>query len=73
MMRGSAQRPERPSEISGRGAARCTPACSLDPEAIERVSRVSFAELHRAGVRTVGEFHYVHHQPEDAVRPSGRS
>lgn len=39
-------------------------ATSLDPESLERTSRVAFAELFRAGVRTVGEFHYVHHQPD---------
>jgi formiminoglutamate deiminase len=39
-------------------------AAALDPASLERVSRVAFAELRRAGVRTVGEFHYVHHQPD---------
>lgn len=39
-------------------------AASLTPESIEAVSRVAFRELARAGVRTVGEFHYVHHQPD---------
>ena len=39
-------------------------AAVLDPESIERISRVAFRELRRAGVRTVGEFHYVHHQPD---------
>lgn len=37
---------------------------ALDPDSIERVSRVAFRELRRAGVRTVGEFHYVHHAPD---------
>jgi formimidoylglutamate deiminase len=35
----------------------------LDPESIHAVSLVAYRELYRAGVRTVGEFHYVHHQP----------
>lgn len=39
-------------------------ASSLDPESIERISRVAFRELRRAGVRTVGEFHYIHHQAD---------
>ena len=39
-------------------------ASSLTPESIGAISRVAFRELHRAGVRTVGEFHYVHHQPD---------
>jgi formimidoylglutamate deiminase len=38
-------------------------ARSLTPESIGSISRVAFRELARAGVRTVGEFHYVHHQP----------
>lgn len=37
---------------------------SLDPTSIARISRVAFDELAAAGVRTVGEFHYVHHQPD---------
>ncbi|HWL88458.1 MAG TPA: formimidoylglutamate deiminase [Polyangiaceae bacterium] len=37
-------------------------ANTLTPDSIAQVSRVAFRELRRAGVRTVGEFHYVHHQ-----------
>lgn len=37
---------------------------SLDPSSISRISRVAFRELRLAGVGTVGEFHYVHHQPD---------
>ncbi len=39
-------------------------ASSLTPESIASISRVAFRELARAGVRTVGEFHYVQHQPD---------
>ena len=39
-------------------------AAALTPESIALVSRVAFRELARAGVRTVGEFHYVHHQAD---------
>lgn len=35
---------------------------TLDPDSIARISRVAFDELAATGVRTVGEFHYVHHQ-----------
>jgi len=35
---------------------------SLDPESIFEISRIAYRELYQAGVRTVGEFHYVHHQ-----------
>jgi formiminoglutamate deiminase len=39
-------------------------ASSLSPESMRQVAGVAFRELARAGVRTVGEFHYVHHQPD---------
>jgi formimidoylglutamate deiminase len=39
-------------------------ARQLDPESIVSVSRIAFRELKNAGVHTVGEFHYVHHQPD---------
>jgi len=39
-------------------------ASALDPASIESISRVAFRELRRAGVRTVGEFHYIHHQAD---------
>jgi formimidoylglutamate deiminase len=39
-----------------------TLAESLTPESIHSISKVAYDELYRAGVRTVGEFHYVHHQ-----------
>jgi formimidoylglutamate deiminase len=41
-------------------------ARGLTPESIRAISRVAYRELARAGVRTVGEFHYVHHQPGGA-------
>jgi formimidoylglutamate deiminase len=39
-------------------------ASSLTPESIHDISLVAYRELVAAGVRTVGEFHYVHHQPD---------
>ncbi|MBS2013735.1 MAG: formimidoylglutamate deiminase [Deltaproteobacteria bacterium] len=68
-MRGAAQRPRgaggggREDFWSWRGAM-YRAASALDPESIERISRVAFRELACAGVRTVGEFHYIHHQPD---------
>lgn len=69
-MRGAAQRPRgavaggvREDFWSWRGAM-YRAASALDPESIERISRVAFRELFRAGVRTVGEFHYIHHQAD---------
>src|SRR5262245_13179569 len=38
-------------------------ADTLTPETIYDVSLVAYRELRRVGVRTVGEFHYVHHGP----------
>jgi formiminoglutamate deiminase len=39
-------------------------ASTLTPESIHDISLVAFRELASQGVRTVGEFHYVHHQPD---------
>jgi formimidoylglutamate deiminase len=38
----------------------------LTPESVEAIARAAFEELYRCGVRTVGEFHYVHHAPGGA-------
>lgn len=70
-MRGAAQRhaslsrgaKQREDFWSWRGAM-YKAALALTPESIETISRVAFRELHRAGVRTVGEFHYIQHQPD---------
>jgi formimidoylglutamate deiminase len=65
-MRGRAQRPTVPGSDdfwSWRGQMYAL-ATSLTPESIHAASRVAFRELSRAGVGTVGEFHYVHHQAD---------
>ncbi len=66
-MRGAAQRPAgssgRDDFWSWRGAMYHV-AGALDPESIGAISRVAFRELRRAGVATVGEFHYVQHQAD---------
>jgi formimidoylglutamate deiminase len=36
----------------------------LDPASIFSATKACFAEMLRAGITTVGEFHYVHHQPD---------
>ena len=38
-------------------------ANALSPDDVYRVSRQAFAEMLRAGITCVGEFHYLHHQP----------
>ncbi len=43
-----------------------TLATSLDPESVERVSALAFAEMLSAGFTCVGEFHYLQHQPDGA-------
>jgi formimidoylglutamate deiminase len=63
-MRGKAQRPgpNGTDDFWSWREAMYSLAERLDPESIHRISSVAYAELHRRGVRTVGEFHYVHHQ-----------
>lgn len=39
----------------------------LHPDNYFRLARATFAEMAMAGVATVGEFHYVHHQPGGAA------
>ena len=39
-------------------------ASALDPEGLAIASRQCFLEMARAGITTVGEFHYLHHAPD---------
>jgi formimidoylglutamate deiminase len=39
-------------------------AAALDPDSIHDVARRVYAEMRAAGYGVVGEFHYVHHQPD---------
>ncbi|MCA9793030.1 MAG: formimidoylglutamate deiminase [Candidatus Eremiobacteraeota bacterium] len=39
-------------------------ARSLTPEEVEVVSRMAFVEMVLSGITSVGEFHYLHHQPD---------
>lgn len=39
---------------------------ALDPEQLYAVSKQAFLEMALAGITTVGEFHYLHHQPGGA-------
>jgi formimidoylglutamate deiminase len=65
-MRGQAQRrvPDQPDDFWGWREAMYGVAGSLTPESIYATSLVAYRELAAAGVLTVGEFHYVHHQPD---------
>jgi formimidoylglutamate deiminase len=65
-MRGLAQRPApgQADDFWGWREAMYGLAGSLTPESIYRISLIAYRELARAGTRTIGEFHYVHHQPD---------
>jgi len=39
----------------------------LDPDQIEAIAAYAFAEMLEGGFTTVGEFHYLHHQPDGAA------
>ncbi|HEX6446877.1 MAG TPA: formimidoylglutamate deiminase [Streptosporangiales bacterium] len=39
-------------------------AARLDPDGYLRLARAAYAEMALAGVTVVGEFHYLHHQPD---------
>jgi len=39
-------------------------AARLDPDSYQGLARAVFAEMALAGVSCVGEFHYLHHQPD---------
>ncbi|EYF00740.1 formimidoylglutamate deiminase [Chondromyces apiculatus] len=63
-MRGEAQRPgdAGQDDFWSWRTAMYGLADALTPESIYEISLVAYRELREAGVRTVGEFHYVHHQ-----------
>lgn len=39
-------------------------ATALNPEGVYAITRRAYAEMLRAGITCVGEFHYLHHQPD---------
>lgn len=65
-MRGEAQRPgdAGQDDFWSWRTAMYALAGSLTPESIFDISLCAYRELRAAGVRTVGEFHYVHHQAD---------
>jgi len=44
-------------------------ASRLDPDGVAVASRQCFLEMARAGITTVGEFHYLHHAPDGRPYP----
>jgi formiminoglutamate deiminase len=69
-MRGLAQRPTAEEAVTDDfwswRRAMYELAASLSPDSMRHIAGVAFRELRAAGVRTVGEFHYVHHQSDGA-------
>lgn len=63
-MRGYVQRAPVPGSFWSWREVMYALAGALDPETLYAVSRFAFVELALAGVTCVGEFHYVHHQPD---------
>ncbi|NPC96988.1 formimidoylglutamate deiminase [Nocardioides sp. zg-DK7169] len=39
-------------------------ATVLDPDSLHRLARAAYREMAAAGITGVGEFHYLHHQPD---------
>ena len=48
-------------------------AAGLTPENYHRLARATFAEMAMAGISAVGEFHYVHHQPDGSPYPNANA
>ncbi|HLI00404.1 MAG TPA: formimidoylglutamate deiminase, partial [Acidimicrobiales bacterium] len=46
-------------------------AARLDPDRYRQLATAVYAEMARAGITTVGEFHYLHHQPDGRPYPAG--
>ena len=61
-----AARPRSPAPTrSGRGATGCTRSPRvLDPDLLFDLAVATYAEMRLAGIRRVGEFHYLHHGPD---------
>ena len=44
-------------------------ASSLEPDELYDVARMAFLEMALSGITAVGEFHYVHRQPDGTAYP----
>ncbi|MCA9636095.1 MAG: amidohydrolase family protein [Myxococcales bacterium] len=64
MIRGATHRRRAgdPSDFWSWREAMYAAAQGLDPAGVYRATRACFAEMVRAGITCVGEFHYLHHQ-----------
>ena len=69
-LRGAGERLESPAMTSGAGAPRCTAWPRATPRRRwARSAAASTVRWRRAGYGAVGEFHYVHHQPDGTPYP----
>jgi formimidoylglutamate deiminase len=70
-LRGRAERlsPERADDFWTWRTEMFALAESLDPESMFELARETYAEMVQAGYGVVGEFHYVHHQPDGIPYP----
>lgn len=57
------RRPGDPSDFWSWREAMYGAVNELDPDAFEAATRATYEEMIRAGITSVGEFHYVHHAP----------
>jgi formimidoylglutamate deiminase len=64
LLRGHVQHAEGPDDFWSWRERMYQLATSLDPDGVEEASRLAFREMLAAGFTTVGEFHYLHHQPD---------
>jgi formiminoglutamate deiminase len=48
-------------------------AARLDPDSLRLLARAVYAEMALAGITAVGEFHYVHHQPDGTPYPTANA
>jgi formimidoylglutamate deiminase len=66
-LRGVAERPapaSAPDDFWTWRDAMYSAAAALDPDSLRRLARTVYTEMLHAGYGAVGEFHYVHHQPD---------
>jgi formimidoylglutamate deiminase len=59
-----ARRPGDPSSFWSWRDAMYRVANALDPDALLRITELAYREMMTSGITCVGEFHYLHHQPD---------
>jgi formimidoylglutamate deiminase len=74
-MRGRAERvsPEDRDDFWSWRTEMFAAADALDPDSMRDIARSGFTEMRAAGYGVVGEFHYVHHQPDGTPYPDANA